>query len=107
MGSLRARGNFEGRVQRRKKRRFRPWGLVWRSSTTRERRIESGSEIGKVHPDRELILDCFQQGLAEVANTEHVEGTTREGGQQSNQAISPEVTLPKTSGTSTQDRVGV
>jgi len=45
----------------------------------RGRRIESDSEVGEGRTDRELMFDCFQQGLSEVANTEHLERSTIEG----------------------------
>jgi len=80
MGSLRGRGRSEGRVQRHRRQSLRPWELTWRSSTTRGRRIESDSEIAEERTDRELILDCFQQGPTEVANAKHVDGTTTEEG---------------------------
>jgi len=60
MGSLRGRGSLEGRVQGSNRRQLHPWELTWRSSTTRGRMIESGSEIGEERPDRELIFDSLQ-----------------------------------------------
>jgi len=42
-----------------------------------------------------------------VTDTEHVEGTTTEEGQQMNQATSPEMTSPKTTATNRQAHVGV
>jgi len=78
MGSLRGRGGLEGRVQRCTRRRSHSSELTWRTSTTKRRRIKSGSEIGEGRPDRKFIFDCFQESLAEAANTEHVEGTTTE-----------------------------
>jgi len=57
--------------------------------------------------DPELVLDCFQQGLTEVANAEHVERTTIGGGQQRERATSSEMTPPKTSGAINQDHVDV
>jgi hypothetical protein len=45
-------------------------------------RVEPGSGIGEYPPDLQLILDCFQEGLTEVGNTEHLEGSTIEEGQQ-------------------------
>jgi len=86
-GSLRGRGSFEERVQRRKRRSLHPWELTWRSSTARGRRVESDSDIWEERPDFELILDCFQQGLTEVANAEHVERTTVGGGKYMEQGL--------------------
>ena len=41
-------------------------------------RVESGSEMRDRRPHLQFILDRFQEGLTEVANTERVEGTTIE-----------------------------
>jgi len=63
--------------------------------------------MGEERTDRKFILDCFQQGLTEVANAKHVEGTTIEEGQQGDQATSSGMTSPRNGATLTQDRVGV
>ena len=63
--------------------------------------IESGcSEVGEERPDRHLILDCFQEGLTEVANAERVERAAIDKCQQRDQITNPEVTSPKVGVTS-------
>ena len=47
----------------------------------RRRMVRSSSGIEDCS-DRQLILNRFQEGLTEVTNAEHVEGTTIEEGQQ-------------------------
>ena len=42
------------------------------------REFEFDSETGEGCADRELALDCFQEGLTEVANAKHLESTTIE-----------------------------
>jgi hypothetical protein len=56
----------------------------------RQRRGESGSEIGECPPDLQLILNRFQEGLTEVGNGKHLPGTTIEEDQQRGQVTSSE-----------------
>jgi len=76
MGSSHERGSLGGRVQRCNRRKLRSWELIRRSGSVR--RVKFGSELGEGCPDRKLLLDFFQEGLAEVANAEHLGSGTIE-----------------------------
>ena len=88
-GSSRGRDNFGGRARQRIGRRFQSLEITRRSSTMKQRRIESGSGMGEGSPDLQFILHRFQEGLTEVGNGKHLEGTTIED-QQRDQAASSE-----------------
>jgi hypothetical protein len=47
-----------------------------------EVRVESWSRRGECSPDLYLILHCFQEGLTEVGNAEHLVGAAIEEDQQ-------------------------
>jgi hypothetical protein len=47
--------------------------------------------MGEWSPDLQLILDCFQEGLTEVGNAKHLEGTAIEEDQQGDQATNSEM----------------
>jgi hypothetical protein len=85
-GSSSGRDNFGGRVRQGTRRGHHSWELTWRSNTKGKKRVESESGIGECPPDLQLILDRFQEGLAEVGNGKHLGGTTTEGDQQSGQS---------------------
>ena len=47
-----------------------------------QRRVESGVEIEECSPDLQFVLHCSQEGLSEVGNWKHLEGTAIEEDQQ-------------------------
>lgn len=81
MESLRGRDDLVGKVQRCTRISHHPWKQTWRPSAMKWRRVESNSETGEGHPDRELAFDCFQEPLTEVANADHLPGATTSGSQ--------------------------
>jgi len=97
MANLRGRGSFAGRVQRCTQRRVHPLGSSRPSNTVRWREFERRSKTRERSADRHLVLNCFQEGLTEVTNAHHLEGTTIEEDQKRSRGTGPEVTSPKTS----------
>ena len=72
--------------------------------------FELVSKMRERSPDRHLALNRFQEGLTEVVNAQHLEGTTIEEDQKRSRGTGPEVTSPKTSGrvaVTAQDHVNV
>ena len=72
--------------------------------------IQFGSDTIEGDSDRELILYCFQEGLSEVANTNHLPSATVERCQRRGKGMNLETISPRTGtsiGARTQDDVQV
>ena len=97
MGSSREKGNFEGRARRYIRIGLHSWESTLQSSTVGWGKSESDSRVGDSHSYIQLTLDCFQEGLTNVADTEHVGGNTI-GDQQRVQETCPGINPPRSNG---------
>ena len=73
-------------------------------------RVRSSFGRSAVHTDREFVLDCFQEGITEVANAEHLPRATARERQSVDQARNIEIVSPETSSRisrNTQDHIEV